>query len=133
MTARTIKILMNEFFSKPAKKDYSTNKIDVCHIDDLWSLHLLDLKEYGPENFRKNRHILVVMDNFSKNGRMIPAKNKNAQIKKDLLENNFVTSKRKSNLIETDRGQEFFYSIFQNAPYNENIKQSSRSCSLGAV
>ena len=27
-------------------------KIDVYQIDDIWSLDILDLKDYGPENAR---------------------------------------------------------------------------------
>ena len=31
------------------KKIYPTNKTDVYHIVDIWSLDILDLKDYGPE------------------------------------------------------------------------------------
>ena len=37
MTQKTIKILGNELDSKPAKKNYPTNKTDTYHIDDMWS------------------------------------------------------------------------------------------------
>ena len=49
MTQKTIKIFINEIYSKPSKKNYSTNKTDVYHIDDMWSLDISDLKDYGPE------------------------------------------------------------------------------------
>ena len=52
MTQKTIIIFVNENFSMPPKKKYSTNKTAVYHIDDVWSLDILDLKEYGPENNR---------------------------------------------------------------------------------
>ena len=48
------------------KKNYATNKTNVYHIDNIWSLDILDLKDYGPENNRKYRYVLVVIDNFSK-------------------------------------------------------------------
>ena len=43
MTQRAIKILINEIYSKPPRKNYSTNNTDVYYIDDIWSLDLLDL------------------------------------------------------------------------------------------
>ena len=50
MTQKAIKIFKNENFSKPLKKSYATSKTDVYHIDDIWSLDFLHLKDYGPEN-----------------------------------------------------------------------------------
>ena len=44
-----------------------------------------------------------------------------------------ISSKRKTNLIETDRGKEFYNSIFQNFFKNNNIKPYSRTSSIGAV
>ena len=45
MTQKNIKIFINEIYSKPPKKYYSTNKTDVYHIDDTWSLDILDFKD----------------------------------------------------------------------------------------
>ena len=78
MTQNNIKIFINEIYSKPPKKKYATNKTDVYHIDDIRSLDILDLKDYGPENNKNYRYVLVVIDNFSKYGWTIPLKNKNA-------------------------------------------------------
>ena len=50
MTQKIIKKLSDEVFSKPPKKNYSTNKTDVCCIDNIWSLYIIDLRESGPEN-----------------------------------------------------------------------------------
>ena len=38
------------------------------HIDDTWSLDLLDMIDYGTKNNNGFRYILVVIDNFSKFG-----------------------------------------------------------------
>ena len=35
-----IKIFINEMYSKPPEKNYNTNKTDVYHIDDIWSLDI---------------------------------------------------------------------------------------------
>ena len=133
MTQKNIKIFINEIYSKPPKKNYVTNKTDVYHIDDIWSLDILDLKDYGPENNRGYRYVLVTIDNFSKFGWTIPLKNKNAQTIKDSFENILITSKRKPGLIETDRGKEFYNNIFQDFLNKNNIKLYSRNSSYGAV
>ena len=133
MTQKNIKIFINEIYSKPPKKYYPTNKTDVYHMDDIWSLDILDLKDYGSKNNRGYRYVLVIIDNFSKFGWTIPLKNKNAQTIKDSFENILTNSKRKPNLIKTDRGKEFYNNIFQDFLNKNNIKLYSRNSSYGAV
>ena len=134
MTQKNIKIFINEIYSKGPKRNYATNKTDVYHIDDTWSLDILDLKDYGPKNNRGYRYVLVIIDNFSKFGWTVPLKNKNAQtIKKDSFEKILISSKRKPNLIESDRGKEFYNNIFQEFLNKKNIKLFSRNTYLEAV
>ena len=133
MTQKNTKIFINEIYSKPPRKYYVTNKTDVYHIDDIWSVDILDLKDHGPENNRGYRYVLVTIDNFSKFGWTVPLKNKNAQTIKDSFENILISSKRKPNLIETDRGKEFYNNIFQDFLNKNNIKLYSRNSSYGAV
>ena len=133
MTQKNIKIFINEIYSKPPKRNYNTNKTDVYHIDDIWSLDILDLVDYGSKNNRGYRYVLVIIDNFSKFGWTVPLKNKNAQTIKDSVENILTNSKRKPNLIETDRGKEFYNNIFQDFLNKNNIKLYSRNSSYGAV
>ena len=52
---------------------------------------------------------------------------------KNSFENNVLTSKRKPNLIETDREKEFYDNFFQNFSNTNNIKHYSRKSLLGAV
>ena len=133
MSQKNIKKFINEIYSKGPKKYYATNKTDVYYIDDIWSLDILDLKDYGPENNRGYRYVLVVIDNFNKYGWTIPLKNKNAQTIKDSFENILISSKRRPNLIESDRGKEFYNNIFQDFLNKYNIKLYSRNSSYGAV
>ena len=105
MTQKTIKKFINEIYSKPPKKNYPTNKINkinAYHIDDIWSLDILDLKHYGSENNRNYRYVSVIVDSFSKFGFATPLKNKNAQTIKDSFEKILIGSKRKPNLLEID-------------------------------
>ena len=133
MTQKNIKIFIHEIYSEPLKKYFITNKTDVYHIDDIWSLDILDLKDYGPENNRGYRYVLVVIDNFSKFGWTVPLKNKIAQTIKDSFENILISSKRSPNLIETDRGKEFYKNIIQDSLNRNNIKIYSRKSSYDAI
>ena len=132
MTQKSIKRIINGKYSKPPKKNYATKKTDVYHIDDIWSSNILDLKGCGPENNRIYRYVLVIMDNFSNFGWTVPLKNKNAQTKNYSFEF-FLISSKKPNLIETDRGKEFYNSIFQNFLINKIITFYSRNTYVGAV
>ena len=92
MTQKNFKIFINEIYSKPPRRYYPTNKTDVNHIDDIWSLDILDLKDYGPKDNRRYRYVLVIIENFSKFGWTVPIKNKNAQSIKDSFENVLISS-----------------------------------------
>ena len=48
MTQKNNKIFINEIYSKGPKRNYITNKTDIYHFDDIWSLDILDFKDYGP-------------------------------------------------------------------------------------
>ena len=133
MTQKNIKVFRDEISSKPPKKKYLTNKTDVYHIDDVWSLDIVDHKDHSLENNRGYRYLLVIVDNFIKFGWTVPLKNKNSQTIKDSFENEIKNSKTKPHLIETDRGKEFCINIFQKFLNNNNIKHYSRNTSVGAV
>ena len=126
MTQKSIEIFMNKIYSKPPKKKYTTNKTDVYHIDDIWSLDILDLNNYGPENYRRYRYVLVIIDMFSKYDWTTPLKYAKAQIIKDSFEKILISSK-KPNLKEIDRRTEFYNSVFQNLLNNKGIKQYSEN------
>ena len=55
MTRKIIKVFKKEIYSIPPKKKYYSNKTDVHLIDDIWSLDMFDLKDYGPKNNRNYR------------------------------------------------------------------------------
>ena len=133
MTQKTIKIFGNEIYSNQYKKNCLRNKIDVYHIDNIWSLDILDLKDYGPENKKNYRYVVVIIDIFSKYGWTTPLKTKIAQTKKNTFEKIIVSSKRRPNLIESDRGSQFYISVFQGLLNNNNTKLYSRNSSLVAV
>ena len=52
MTQKNFKIFINEIYSKSSKTNYTTTKTDVYHIDEIWYLDMLDLKDYAFKNIR---------------------------------------------------------------------------------
>ena len=93
--------------------NFATNKTDVYHIDDIWSLDLLDLKEYGPENNRGYKYVLVVIDYFSKFGWTLILKNEKALTIKDFSGNKLISSKRKPILSKLIDEKSFITILFK--------------------
>ena len=123
MTQKTIKFSIDEIYSKPPKK-LCHKKTDVYHIDEIWSLNILDLKTYGPENNRKDRYVLVVINNFSKYASTMPLKN--AQTIKDFFGKIIKSSKSSPKLFEGDRDRRVCNSNFQSFLNNKNNNLYSR-------
>ena len=74
-----------------------------------------------------------MIDNFSNFEWTVPIRNKNAQTIKDSFENIIVNSKRKPNLIESDRGKELYKKVSQDFLNKNNIKLYSRNTDFSAV
>ena len=71
-TQKNVENVINDIYSKEPQKNYVSNKTDVCHFDDIFDLDNLDLRDYEPKNNRGYRYVLVIIDNFSKNGLTTP-------------------------------------------------------------
>ena len=95
------------------------------------SIDLLDFNDYGPKSNRGYRYCLIVTDNFSKYGWVIPLKNKNSQTIKDTFSHILTISNRKPNNLESDRGKEFYINTFQSLLKINNINHYSRYTDKG--
>ena len=126
-----IKIFIDEIYSKPPMRNYPTNKIVYNHIDEIWSIDLADMIDYKISNNKGFRYIFIVIDNFSKYLWAIPLKNKYSQTITYEFSNILTTSKRKPLKIESDRGSEFYNSVFQNFRKSKNIHHYSRYTDKG--
>ena len=126
-----IKIFIDEIYSKAPKKNYPTNKIMYNHIDEIWSIDLADFSDYKTSNNKGFRYLFIVNDNFSKYLWPIPLKNKYSQTITNEFSKILTTSKRKPLKIESDRGTEFYNSIFQSFLKNKNIQHYSRFTDKG--
>ena len=125
------KIFVDEIYSKAPKRNYSTNKIVYNHTDEIWSIDLADMIDYKISNNKGYRYIFIIIDNFSKYLWAIPLKNKYSQTITNEFSNILTTSKRKPLKIESDRGTEFYNSIFQNFLKNKKIQHYSRFTDKG--
>ena len=126
-----IKIFIDEIHSTPPKKNYETNKIIYNLIDEIWSIDLADMIDYRISNNKGFRYIFVIIDNYRKYLWAIPLKNKYSQTITNEFSNILTTSKRKLLKIESDRGTEFYNSIFQNFLKLKNIHHYSRFTDKG--
>ena len=125
------KIFIDEIYSKPPKKKYPTNKIIYNHGNEIWSIDLADMIDYKISNNKGFRYIFVIIDNFCKYLWCIPLKNKQSQSITNEFSNILTTSKRIPLKLESDRGAEFYNSIFQNFLKNKNIQHYSRFTDRG--
>ena len=125
------KVFIDEIYSKPPKRNYPTNKIVYNNIDEIWSTDLADMIDYKTSNNKGYRYILIVIDNFSKSLWAIPLKNKYSQTITNEFSNILTKSKRKPIKIESDRGTEFYNSIFQNFLKSKNLQHYSRYTDKG--
>ena len=126
-----IKTFTGEINSTPPGKNYPTNKIIYNHIDEIWSIDLADMIDYKISNNKSYRYIFIIIDNYSKYLWAIPLKNKCSQTITNEFLNILTTSKRKPLKIESDRGTEFYNSIFQNFLKLNNIHHYSRFTDTG--
>ena len=125
------KIFIDEIYSKPPIKNYPTNKILYNHIDEIWSIDLADIIDYKTLKNKGYRYIFIIIDNFSKYLWAIPLKIKYSQTITIKFSNISTTSKRKPLRKESDRGSEFYNSIFQNFLKVKNIHHFSQFSDKG--
>ena len=126
-----VKMFIDEIYTTPPKKNYLTNKIVYNNIDEIWSIDLADMIDYKTSNNKGFRYIFIIIDNFSKYLWAIPLKNKFSQTITNEFSNIITTSKGKPNKLESDRGTEFYNSIFQNFLKSKNIHHYSRYTDKG--
>ena len=118
-----IKIFVDEIYSKPPIKNYPTNKLIYNHIDEIWSINLADFLDYKISNKKGFRYIFVIMDKYSKYLWAIPLKNKKSPTITNEFLNILSKSKRRPLKLESDRGKEWYNSVFQNFLEAKNFHQ----------
>lgn len=99
------------------------NHYKVNSIDDLWEMDLCNMQSFADSN-DGNKHILTVIDVFSKYAFAKPVKNKTAldifRAFKAIVEE----SRRSPRALQSDMGLEFKNNIFKNYCKAHNIQQN---------
>ena len=126
MNSTLTKIFIDEIHSTPAKKNYPTNKTVYNHIDEIWSIDLAEMIDYKISNNKGFRFIFVIIDKFIKKLRTIPIKNQYSETITDEFSNILSTPKRSPLKLESDRGKEWYNSIFRNFLKRKIIQNYSR-------
>ena len=125
MKKDNIKTFIDEKYSSPPQKFFPTNKIIYNHIDEIWSIDSADMIDNKISNSKRFRYIFVLIDKFSKFLWAVPLKNKNSQTLTDEFSNILSPSKRSPLKLESDRGKEWYNSIFQSFLKGKNIQHYS--------
>ena len=103
---------MNETHASPPKSVFASKKTDAIYRDDTWCTKLVDLNDFGPENFEGNTCISVIINTFCKFRCTEALQSKIAQTRKRSFENMLNFSLRKPNLIETVDGKKYAVKTF---------------------
>ena len=67
-----IKTYINEIYFTALKKNYRIDKIIYNHIDEIWSIDLMDMSDYMISNNNGFMYIFVIIDNFSREAWCMP-------------------------------------------------------------
>ena len=85
----------------------SPNYIPTNKGHQPWHTISMDLAPELKVTPRKNRHLLVIIDNFSKFSLLIPIKDKSSSTIADATFNNLICVFGKPKVIRVDQGNEF--------------------------
>ena len=131
MTKRDVtKIFTDETCNKVPMRNYPTNKLIYNLTDEIWSIDLADFLDYSTSNNKGFRYIFVFFVNFSKYLWCIPL-TKNSQTITGKLSNILNSSKRRPLETESDRGADWYNSLFQNFLEAKGIQDYSRFTAKG--
>lgn len=108
----------------PARRRYPRRPVKMRGIDNHWQADLVDVSSIRKYN-KNHRFILTVIDTFSKYSFARGLKTKKGEEVTAAMESIFNDSKRVCDLLETDRGTEFYNRTFQSMLKRRNIRHYS--------
>ena len=105
---------------KPITRKFQKRSVISNGIDDIWAADLVEMQKYSKWN-KGNKYLLMVIDVFSKYGWIIALKDKKTETVSKAFDDIFK-SKRKPQMLWTDKGSEFISKKFKNFLKKEGIK-----------
>ena len=106
---------------KPKRINFERRRVISNYIDHIWGIDLITMIKYSKQN-NNYKHILIVIDFFSKYSWCYPLKNKNSNEIINPFKDIFKKSKRSLNFIQSDEGSEFTNKQVQKFFNDNNIK-----------
>ena len=97
---------------RPARRNFKRRNFITRGINDFWQIDLVEMLPYSHQN-KGYKYILTVIDTFSKFAYAQPVKNKTALMVTEAMKKILEISKTPPNLIQSDKGSEFFNKEFQ--------------------
>lgn len=105
----------------PARVNYPRRQVVLKSKDNMWEADLVDMQAYARTN-KNYRYILTIVDAFSKFAFARAVKKKTGEEVSLKFADVLKKSKRTPKLLHTDKGSEFFNSVFQALLSKHNIR-----------
>ena len=97
---------------KPITKKFSKRRVISCGIDKIWAADLVEMQKFSKWN-KGVKCLMMVIDVFSKYGWIAPLKDKKTECVSLAFDEIFKKSKRKPEMLWTDKGSEFISKHFK--------------------
>jgi transposase InsO family protein len=129
---KTLSSLYTYNLHRPVKKKFKRQPYFSSFIDHIWTSDTIYYPKYKYQN-RQHSYILIVVDTFSKFLWCYPLKNKKAEGVRDGLLHIIKVSKRKPQLLHTDKGTEYYASSVKELLKEKGIRLYSTHSPLKAM
>ena len=91
----------------PVRKRFQKRTVFAKQVDDIWTADLVDMSPYSRSN-SGYKHLLTVIDVFSKYGWIVPLKTKTGKEDAMAFQKLFTTANAPPSRLWTDKGTEFY-------------------------
>ena len=108
-------------FTKPITRNFRKRRVISYGIDKIWPADLVEMQKYSKWN-KGIKYSLTVIDVFSKYGWIKPLKDKKTESVSSAFDLIFKKSKRKPEMLWTDKRSEFISKHFKEFLNKNNIK-----------
>ena len=107
--------------SQTNHKKFQKRRVISYGIDKIWTADLVEIQKFSKWNHGIT-YLLMVIDVFSKYGWIKPLKNKETESVSSAFDDVFKKSKRKPEMLWTDKGSEFISKHFKEFLKKNKIK-----------
>ena len=106
---------------KPITRNFRKRRVISYGFDKLWAGDLIEIQRYSKWN-NGIKYLLTIIDVFSKYGWIVPLKDKKTESVSSAFDLIFKKSKRKPEMLWTDKGSEFISKHFKEFLKKNNVK-----------